>query len=429
MRQATFIILIGCLLFLQGCVRFIPSRAEVNRPYGNDPSIEYVGPEAFYRYDIDQAKRLEGLIDTRLSSNENWESAYRIGPSDQIRISVKNFEEISRDYTVLPDGSINLPFVGSIKVEGLTEPQLLSRIKRKVSNFVVEPQVHTEITNYSSQKVWILGQEFASQRGPGVVGDSNSFARAYPLKRPNYSLVELLVEIGDPTLLTDSRVIYLYPSGALYGNKYRSKSEVLAQTRTTTNSFDKYCALGNCSEADYGRRAAVGTDAYHPKARIQIDVEELFGGISNPPLYVPLRPGDVIYSPPSGEVALHGEINRRGVQVLGGGAGGTSFSGGSGGIKPSLLAAITAAQGFTYSADIHNIEIYRELEFGKKVVLTVDFRDLVQRKTQDVRLRDGDIVWVPSQSDRFIEEHSINAINQVIGTGTSLERAAVIRAN
>jgi len=426
MNRIFLIVLLGLACFAQGCVRFIPSRADVNRPFGDDPSIEYVGAEAFYQYDVDQAQRLENLIESRLSGDSRWETVYRIGPSDQLRIDVKNFEEISRDYVVLPDGSINLPFVGSIKVDGLSENQLLRRVRNKVSNYVIEPQVHAEVVNYSAQKVWLLGNQFTANRTPGFVGDAASTARAYPLRRPNYSLVELLVEIGDPTLLTDTRVIYLYPAGALYGSQYKSRSEVLAQTRTTTDASGVFCPSGDCSNTDVRSRDLPVSQRYHPKARIQIDVEELFGGITNPPLYVPLRPGDVIYSPPSGEVAIHGEVNQRGPIVLGGGSGSSNI-GRSSGVKPSLLAAITAARGFTYGADIHNIEIYRELEFGKKVVLTVDFRNLVQRNTQDVRLRDGDIIWVPSQSDRFIEEHSINAVNQLIGTGTSVERAAVIR--
>ena len=88
-----------------------------------------------------------------------------------------------------------------------------------------------------------------------------------------------------------------------------------------------------------------------------------------------------------------------------------------------MLSVISAARGFTYSADVSNIEIYREIEQGKKVVLNVDFQDLIVRKTQDVRLRDGDVVWVPSQSGRFYEEHSVNAINQFLGVTSRAKNA------
>ena len=56
------------------------------------------------------------------------------------------------------------------------------------------------------------------------------------------------------------------------------------------------------------------------------------------------------------------------------------------------------------------------------MVLSVDFEKLVYRRIQDIRLRDGDIVRVPSQSGRFTESNSINAINQVIGAGNNVFR-------
>ena len=426
-RTVFLIFIITLLSVLQGCVRYIPSRSELNRPFGNDPAIEHVGVDAFYQYDSEQRTRLENLISRRIkNAPESWDNAYRIGPSDKLQITVKNFEEISKEYTVLPNGNIQLPFVGPLKVTGLTESQLLARVRKKAEDYVIEPQVHVEVTNYASQKVWILGKNISGSADP-----KNYQKRAYPLRRQNYSLVELLVEIGDPDMLSNSRVIYLYPSGALHGEGLRTKKELAKARRITTRSTSPFCAEDggdNCAQIGLATPGDSIAQKYHPNARIQIDVEELFGGISNPPLYVPLNPGDALYIPPPGIVQVYGEVFRRGTQRLAGGSSGDEISA-SNGIKPSLFSAVSASLGFTYGADIHNVEIFRELEFGKKIVLTVDFEELVLRKTQDIRLRDGDIVWVPSQSGRFIEENSINAINQLIGTGTGLERAAVVRAN
>ena len=273
----------------------------------------------------------------------------------------------------------------------------------------------------------MLGQNFSAERPPKSVS-RNYQRRAYPLRRQNYSLVELLVEIGNPEMLSNSKTIYLYPSGALHGENLRNKKAVLAARRTVPRSVNPYCQAKenpNCNRVGLPDK---GENNYHPHARIPIDVEELFGGISKPPLYVPLKPGDAIYIPPPGIIQVYGEVERRGTLRIGGGSGNNGASG-SDGIKPTLFSALSSALGLTYAADIHNIEIFRELEFGKRIVLTVDFEDLVLRKTRDVRLRDGDIIWVPSQSGRFTEANSINAINQLIGTGSAVERTAVIRPN
>ena len=161
---------------------------------------------------------------------------------------------------------------------------------------------------------------------------------------------------------------------------------------------------------------------YDPRARIEIDLEELFGGITKQPLRVPLIPGDAILLPPPALVQVFGEVERRGsFQVSGGGenAGRSSVS-----IKPSLLSAIVASGGLTFSANIHEVEIYRELEFGNKVILTVDLEESILRGGQDVRLRDGDIIWVPGQTNRFYEEHTIRALNSLAGTTINVDRAA-----
>ncbi len=422
---------------LAGCVRFIPSRADLNKPYGNDPSIEYVGRSAFYLYDREQRSRLAALIKKRIANApEKWDSAYRIGAGDQVRIDVKNFEEISREYKVNPDGFISLPFVGKQQVAGLTDSEIADRVAKVVEDYVLEPQVHVEVTDYSAYKVWLMGGQFDGVSGTG--NDTGYKNRAFPLRRPNYSLVELLVETGEAELLASGGVIYIYPQGGLYSVDLLSKKKITSLRRTTLEDMSPFCnrnSEGWATDGGEDASASCGPyqmldsqipldKKYHPKARIQIDVEELFGGISRPPLYVPLRPGDAIYIPPPPLIQVYGEVNARGSVRASRGTGGSRGGVQAGSVKPTLMSVLTEVRGLTYAADIHNLEIFRELEFGKKVVLKVDFEQLTLRGTQDIRLRDGDIVWVPSQSGRFSEQHSINAINSVLNAGNNARNTA-----
>lgn len=417
---------------LSGCVRYYPSRNEMNKPYGADPAIEYVGEDAFYLYDTEQRSRLETLIHERIKSTpDTWDTAYKIGPGDKVNIEVKSFEEVSKEYKVNLDGVIKLPFVGKVEVTGLTEEELSNQIAKIVQDFVLEPQVHVEVIDHSAHKVWVVGGGFrgtATAKGEtGEIQDS----RAYPLRRPNYSLVELLVEIGMADKLATGGVIYLYPQGTLHSGAVLSKEELLNTKRTTVQDRRFSCAqhnnpgwlnteAGDTSEQQCSgynpalARQSLG-DKYHQNARIMIDLEELFGGNRQAPLYVPLRPGDSIFVPTAPIIQVFGEVNKRGTYAVNDARDG--FSGGVNSVKPSLMSVFAEAQGLTYAADIHNIEIYRELEFGKKVVMAIDFEKISLRGTQDIRLRDGDIIWVPSQSGRFIEFHSINAVNEALGIG------------
>ena len=433
--KVTCLILFALAIFAS-CVRYYPSREEINKPFGDDPAVQRVGPEAFFQYDRDQRKRLEKLISDRIESADGaWDGRYKIGASDSLQIEVKNFEEVSKDYKVHVDGTINLPFVGKIKVSNLTEEELAAKVANAVQDYVLEPQVHVEVVDYSAYKIWVVGGSFSgsSHRPRGFSGDPRfaTVSRSYPLKRPNYSLVELLVEIGEAERLASGGSIYIFPTGALHSGEGLDKEKILAHRRITLEDVNPLCSLpGNpperegCPPHSDPEDDLLRPDKYHPNARIMIDLEQLFGGISQPPLYVPLRPGDAIYIPPSALIQVFGEVNRRGtfhvMQSFGGG--GTTGSGGN--IKPTLMSLLAEAHGLSYSADIHNIEIYRELEFGKKVVMAVDFEQLTLRGAQDFRLRDGDIIWVPSQSGRFIEEHSINAINEALGAGNRVYTTA-----
>ena len=435
-QDITRLAIVGLLLLaLSSCVRYYPSREEMNRPFGEDPSIEYVGEKAFYLYDVEQRKRLEKLIQARISNSpSSWDTSYSIGAGDKIQIEVKNFEEVSKEYRVNLDGIIKLPFVGNVEVQGMTEEQLSNSISKIVQDFVLEPQVHVEVTEHSAHKVWVVSGDFVRQVASSD-GENVSNSRAYPLRRPNYSLVELLVELGYASRLSTGGVLYLYPQGALHGGEVMRKEDLLKARRVTLQDYRHTCSTrskgwataekedkGMCSGYSASLAKEPIDKKYHSNARIMIDLEELFGGNHQPPLYVPLRPGDAIYLPSSPVIQVFGEVNRRGSfrANLGGGHNGSS----GGTVKPTLMSVLAEAHGLTYAADIHNFEIYRELEYGKKVVMSFDFEKITLRGTQDLKLRDGDIIWVPSKSGRFIEEHSINAINQALGAGNNVYTTA-----
>jgi protein involved in polysaccharide export with SLBB domain len=403
-----------CLL-LGACVRFTDARAKLIREQKFDPSADRVGIDAFYRYDREQRTRLSELIESRMQNAAQAKSLeYQIGAGDEITLYVMNFEEVSRDYKVAPDGSINLPFVGKISVKDKTEEQAAALVSKKLAGFVVDPVVTIEVSDYSAYKVWIV----RSNAGRTDLGGQTEHKNAFPLKRPLYPLVELLLEAGQLDV-TSGQVIYLYPQSTGIDANSAERLEGIG-----ANS-NPYCGKVTISEAGSKNNQDKVTNCnsvsdslenkYSRQARIQIDLEELFGGATQTPVFVPLLPGDIVVIPERSSVQVYGEVFERGGFEIGGNFGQRA------GIKPSLLSVISAARGFTYSADINQVEIFREIEFGKKVVLSVDFEELVLKKTQDVRLRDGDVVWVPSHDSRFYEEHSIRAINALLGTARGVE--------
>jgi polysaccharide export outer membrane protein len=81
-----------------------------------------------------------------------------IGPEDIVEIRVFELAELDQTVRVAGDGSIDLPLVGKIPVEGLTTDEVSGRIADRLrGRYVKDPQVTAFIREYHSQSISLLG--------------------------------------------------------------------------------------------------------------------------------------------------------------------------------------------------------------------------------------------------------------------------------
>jgi polysaccharide export outer membrane protein len=109
---------------------------------------------------------------------------YRIGPRDVITLIIYagGEEEQKVDLTVTAHGTVNVPFVGSTKVEGLTPSELEKRIiKPLAADYFVDPKVNVRIKEYHSLHYYISG----AVKTPGLYETSTEA-----------SLLELIAKAG-----------------------------------------------------------------------------------------------------------------------------------------------------------------------------------------------------------------------------------------
>jgi protein involved in polysaccharide export with SLBB domain len=78
-----------------------------------------------------------------------------------------------------------------------------------------------------------------------------------------------------------------------------------------------------------------------------------------------------------------------------------------------VIGAIAAAKGFTYSADVNNVEVIRDVGAGRKALVALDLEEVGLRGGRDIRLRNGDLVRVPSHSSRFFKRQVVETINGI----------------
>ncbi|MFP5273325.1 polysaccharide biosynthesis/export family protein [Coleofasciculus sp.] len=69
------------------------------------------------------------------------ESAYTLGGGDRIRLDILEVPQYSEEYQIPPGGSLSLPLIGSVFVEGLTLDQASQIISNRYARFLKRPLV------------------------------------------------------------------------------------------------------------------------------------------------------------------------------------------------------------------------------------------------------------------------------------------------
>jgi polysaccharide biosynthesis/export protein len=110
-----------------------------------------------------------------------------------------------------------------------------------------------------------------------------------------------------------------------------------------------------------------------------------------------------LLSPRPINIFVAGEVTRPGAYTL-------SLSGGAGnnpGVQyPTVLAALTTAQGVTLAADVTQVQLRRKIGRSSEQAVTVNLKELIQtgRLSQDITLRDGDTIVVPTATNFNVAE-------------------------
>ncbi len=83
---------------------------------------------------------------------------YFIQAGDIININVQPADEFSKEVTVQPDGTIEIPLLGAIKTQGLKPLELQNLLTAKFSKYVSNPTISVSVRQFSSNRVALIGQ-------------------------------------------------------------------------------------------------------------------------------------------------------------------------------------------------------------------------------------------------------------------------------
>ncbi|MCK4509296.1 MAG: polysaccharide biosynthesis/export family protein, partial [Desulfuromonadales bacterium] len=152
-RSMLFLIVLMGLFLLSGCARYEDYPAGTKLDI-NDPGAGIV--------------ELENVSLAPLVEDEQDITEYIIGPGDVLSVYVPGMVERSArvslssndqgGFRVNTDGSIFLPHVGRVVVEGLSVTQLQEKLVEIFKAFIKTPVLTVEIIEFKSQPVYLLGQ-------------------------------------------------------------------------------------------------------------------------------------------------------------------------------------------------------------------------------------------------------------------------------
>jgi len=77
---------------------------------------------------------------------------YRIGVDDRVQVSVWRNPELTVTAPVRPDGKISVPIIGDIQAGGLTAAEVTEEVKKRLAEYIREPNVAVIITELKSHE-------------------------------------------------------------------------------------------------------------------------------------------------------------------------------------------------------------------------------------------------------------------------------------
>ena len=85
-------------------------------------------------------------------------NAYILGPGDGLDIELVDLPELSGQFSIGPDGTLYLPRLRALYVEGLTVDELQAFLTDQFRAYVIDPQVYVRPIAYRPIRVYVGGE-------------------------------------------------------------------------------------------------------------------------------------------------------------------------------------------------------------------------------------------------------------------------------
>ncbi|MDJ0509807.1 MAG: SLBB domain-containing protein [Crocosphaera sp.] len=299
------------------------------------------------------------------------ETEYTLGAGDRIRVNVFPVEEFTGEYQILVDGTISLPIVGNIQVQGLTITQLTQFLSQEYSQYVKRPIVTVSLTAPRPLKLAIAGEI----NSPGSYLLPVEGGQTFP------TITQLIQQAGGLTTVADLENVQI---------KREFKGEALLLNLNLWDLLKEGELQQDITLRD-GDRVIIPTLETINIAETRLLSDANFGIVANQEINVAIvgevfRPGSYRVIPESTGINGTQGITRR--------------------QPPRLTFAIQLAGGIRPLADVRQVEIRRYNRDGSQQTIPVDLWNLLEIGDieEDIILQEGDTIIIPTAENLPSEE-------------------------
>lgn len=140
---------------------------------------------------------LLGLAVARASDAKPASTDYVLQPSDLLRVLVFQEPDLQRDVRITQDGSVSLPLIGTIELQGKSVHQAEDIIRQLYDrDYLVNPQISITVLEYAQRTAQVLG----AVNSPGAI--------AFPPEQ-KMGLLEAIARAGGFSRLAERRRVRL----------------------------------------------------------------------------------------------------------------------------------------------------------------------------------------------------------------------------
>jgi len=386
-RSAFGLLCLGSVIFAAACAS--STSASYSQPAAQSdhlsPQLSSVPdeiPAASLDHDLESnAGALENLWQVRVvdRSADASSAGFTLGPGDLFRISVPQIPQLrDRTVRVSEQGTISLPLLGEISVNGMTQQDLLIDLSNRCRKYMYHPQVEVFLLHSENREVAVLG----AVKKPG----------RFMLTSRSDTIMTMISRAGGLTADAAARIL-LVPAPATKEQSLEHNGSPAStpplQTPDARGSSVAPIALRDPADLNSVMRQRPADQVFITTSRAE---DQRY-------LELPAKPGDVIVVPAARQVTVQGWVDKPGAFPITSGM--------------TVLGSVAAAGGPLFSSAA---TLLREQSDGHKLEVALDLNKMKHGEQPDLPVQGGDVVVV-ERSVAGAVPYSLYFLVQRIGIG------------